>query len=107
MRLLYRRSRIGKQATEIARRANDFLAEEVSKRPDRFQGLAALPLQDPDAATRELQRCVRDLGFRGALVNGFSQVDDLSNATYYDLPQYRGFWAEVERLDVSLLSAPS
>ena len=43
-----------KQAIEIARRANDFLAGEVAKRPDRFQGLAALPMQDPDAATREL-----------------------------------------------------
>ena len=51
-------------AIEIARRANDFLAEEVAKRPDRFQGLAALPMQDPDAAARELGRCVRDLGFR-------------------------------------------
>jgi hypothetical protein len=81
-----------KQAIEIARRANDFLAGEIAKRPDRFQGLAALPMQDPDAAARELGRCVRDLGFRGALVNGFSQVDDAADATYYDLPQYRPFW---------------
>jgi len=65
-----------KLAIETAHRANDFLAGEVRKRPDRFQGLAALPMQDPDAATRELERCVWDLGFRGALVNGFSQVDD-------------------------------
>ena len=43
-----------KQAIEIARRANDFLAGEVAKRPDRFQGLAALPMQDPDAAAQEL-----------------------------------------------------
>ena len=81
-----------KQAVEIARRANDFLAGEVAKRPDRFQGLC-VPMQDPDAAARELSRCVRDLGFRGALVNGFSQVDDAADATYYDLPQYRPFWA--------------
>ena len=37
------------QADEIARKANDYLAEQVRKRPDRFQGLAALPMQDPDA----------------------------------------------------------
>ena len=86
------------EAIELARRANDFLAEEVAKRPDRFQGLAALPMQDPDAAARELARCVEDLGFRGALVNGFSQVDDPQNATYYDLPQYGPFWAETARL---------
>ena len=95
-----------KLAIEIARRANDFLAGEVQRRPDRFQGLAALPMQDPDAATRELTRCVRDLGFRGALVNGFSQVDDPANATYYDLPQYRPFWAEAERLGVPFYLHP-
>ena len=43
-----------KKANEIARKANDYLAEQVKKRPDRFQALAALPLQDPDLATREI-----------------------------------------------------
>src|SRR5262249_20611615 len=51
-----------KKANEIARKANDYLAEQVKKRPDRFQALAALPLQDPDLAARELQRCVKELG---------------------------------------------
>src|SRR5687768_7378523 len=36
------------RALDIARRANDFLAKEVAKRPRRFQGLAALAMQDPD-----------------------------------------------------------
>jgi predicted TIM-barrel fold metal-dependent hydrolase len=63
------------RAIEIAQRANDFLAGEVARRPDRFQGLAAFPMQDPDAAARELARCVRELGFRSALANGYSQVD--------------------------------
>src|SRR2546430_14913034 len=36
------------RANEIAIRANDFLAEQVAKRPSRFQALAALPMQDPD-----------------------------------------------------------
>ena len=62
------------KAIAVARRANDALAEEVAKRPDRFQGFAALPLQDPEAASRELTRCVKELGFLGALVNGFSQA---------------------------------
>lgn len=94
------------KATEVARRANDFLADEVAKRPDRFQGLAALPMQDPDAAARELSRCVKELGFVGALVNGFSQIDDPANATYYDLPQYRPFWSEVEQLGVPFYLHP-
>ena len=93
-------------AGELARRANDYLAEEVRKRPDRFQALAALPMQDPDAAIDELARCVVELGFKGALVNGFSQVGDPDNAVYYDLPQYRPFWSAVERLDVPFYLHP-
>jgi 2,3-dihydroxybenzoate decarboxylase len=75
-------------------------------RPDRFQGLAALPMQDPDLAARELQRCVKELGFKGALVNGFSQVNNADTAVYYDLPQYRPFWQVVENLDVPFYLHP-
>lgn len=94
------------RASAIAQRANDFLAEQVTQRPDRFQGLAALALQDPDAATRELERCVKDLGFKGALVNGFSQVDTPENVVYLDDPRYAGFWAKVEELDVPFYLHP-
>jgi predicted TIM-barrel fold metal-dependent hydrolase len=93
-------------ANEIAQRANDFLAEQVRKRPDRFQALAALPMQDPDLAIRELERCVTTLGFKGALVNGFSQVRDADSAVYLDLPQYHPFWAAVERLAVPFYLHP-
>lgn len=98
-----------KRAVETARMANDFLAAEIAKRPDRFRGFAALPLQDPDAAAAELQRAVTDLGFVGALVNGFSQDEDHEGGAaplYYDLPQYRPFWAEVARLDVPFYLHP-
>jgi 2,3-dihydroxybenzoate decarboxylase len=94
------------QAHEMARRANDYLAEQVAKRPDRFQGLAALAMQDPEIAARELERCVKELGFRGALVNGFSQVGNAETAVYYDLPQYRPFWAVAERLEAPFYLHP-
>jgi 2,3-dihydroxybenzoate decarboxylase len=94
------------QANEIARRANDFLAEQVRKRPTRFQALAALPMQDPDLAILEIERCVRDLGFKGALVNGFSQIRDPNSAVYLDLPQYWPFWETVERLDIPFYLHP-
>ena len=58
------------RAVDVAREANDVLAEQIAKRPDRFVGVAALAMQDPDSAAAELVRCVEDLGFRGALVNG-------------------------------------
>lgn len=93
-------------AAETARRANDLLAGEVARRPDRFQGFAALPLQDVDAACRELERCVRQLGFRGALANGFSQVDDAEQCVYLDDARYRPFWALVEQLDVPFYLHP-
>jgi 2,3-dihydroxybenzoate decarboxylase len=95
-----------KRAAEIARRANDVLAEQIAKRPDRFRAFAALPMQEPDVAIAELQRCVRELGFVGALVNGFSQVRDPNSAVYYDLEQYWPFWAEVEKLDVPFYLHP-
>src|SRR5215510_15747147 len=65
-----------RQANELSRQGNDYLAEQVAKRPDRFQGLAALPMQDPELAIKELHRSIRELGFKGVLVNGFSQVGD-------------------------------
>jgi 2,3-dihydroxybenzoate decarboxylase len=95
-----------KRAIAVAREANDQLAAEIAKQPDRFAGVAALPMQDPEAAARELERCVRELGLRGALVNGFSQVGDETTVVYYDQPQYRPFWAVVERLDVPFYLHP-
>jgi 2,3-dihydroxybenzoate decarboxylase len=94
------------RAKDVARRANDLLAEHVARRPDRFAAFAALPLQDPAAATAELTRCVRDLGFKGALVNGFSQIGDPDNCAYYDVPAYADFWAEVAALDVPFYLHP-
>ena len=94
-----------KRANEIARKANDYLAEQVRKRPDRFQALAALPMQDPDLAARELQRCVKDLGMVGALVNGFSQVGDANTITYLDEQQYWPFWGVVRGARRAVLSA--
>jgi gamma-resorcylate decarboxylase len=93
-----------KKAHEIARRANDFLAEQIARRPERFQGFAALAMQDPDLASRELERCVKQLGFRGALVNGFSQLGE--RTLYYDLQQYWPFWGVVEKLDVPFYLHP-
>lgn len=95
-----------KRAIAVAREANDVLAAEVRKRPDRFAAFAALPMQDPDAASEELKRCVEDLGFVGALVNGFSQAGTPETVLYYDLPQYRPFWRAVEKLGVPFYLHP-
>jgi 2,3-dihydroxybenzoate decarboxylase len=95
-----------KRAVAIAREANDALAEHVRKRPDRFAAFAALPMQDPDAAIRELERCIEELNFVGALVNGFSDSGDPKTLLYYDLPQYKPFWKKLEALDVPFYLHP-
>jgi 2,3-dihydroxybenzoate decarboxylase len=94
------------RAIEVARQANDLLAEEVRKRPDRWAGFAALPMQDPEAAAAELTRCIKELGFVGALVNGFSQAGTPDNVLYYDLPQYRPFWRTAEALGMPFYLHP-
>jgi 2,3-dihydroxybenzoate decarboxylase len=63
-------------------------------------------MQDPDAASRELTRCVKELGFKGALVNGFTQKDVPDSAIYYDIPEYRSFWSTVSQLDVPFYLHP-
>ena len=57
-------------ATSVARDVNDELAAAVKANPTRLAGFAVLGLKDPDAAAKELERCVRQLGFVGALVDG-------------------------------------
>jgi aminocarboxymuconate-semialdehyde decarboxylase len=53
-------------AVDLARRANDGMAELVQKYPHRFPGfVASLPLNDPEQALRETHRAIRDLGARG------------------------------------------
>ncbi len=94
------------KALETARRANDTLAEEIAGHSERFRAFAALPMQDPEMAAVELERCVRDLGFVGALVNGFSEREGIDGPVFYDLPEYRPFWKTVERLGLPFYLHP-
>lgn len=70
---------------ELARMVNDEFAEASARHSGRFAPLAALPLQDPDAAVAELERAVTQLGHRGALL--FSNVEGrtLDDAAYFPL----------------------
>ena len=95
-----------KKAIEVAKKGNERMAEAMAKYPKRYGALAALPMQDPDAAAKELTRCVKELGFKGAMVNGFTQKDVPDSAIYYDIPEYRTFWATVSELDVPFYLHP-
>ncbi|WGD29997.1 amidohydrolase family protein [Ancylobacter sp. WKF20] len=83
-----------------ARLANDLLATEIQRRPDRYAGFAHLALQDPLGAADELERCVRELGFVGAMVNGHTL------GVYLDDPRFAPFWERLEALDVPLYLHP-
>ena len=74
------------KAESEARRANDVLAAEISRHPTRYAGFAHLPMQEPKAAAKELERCVTELKFKGALINGHS------NGVYLDDARYLPFW---------------
>jgi 2,3-dihydroxybenzoate decarboxylase len=95
-----------KESIELAIRSNDFLANEMAKNPKRFQAFAALPMQDPEASAKELTRCVKELGFVGALVNGYTERDKPGTAYHYDLKEYWPFWEQVEKLDVPFYLHP-
>lgn len=85
----------------LVRQANDQLAANIANSTDRFSGFAYLPMAYPEVAAAELERCVRDLGFVGALVD-----THLPNGTYYDGAAYRPFWAKAAELDVPVYLHP-
>ena len=84
----------------IAAIQNDGMAELVRSHPDRFVGLATLPMQDPDRAAAELDRAVTDLGLRGAEICTHINGRDL------DHPGLRPVYAAAERLGVPLFLHP-
>jgi 2,3-dihydroxybenzoate decarboxylase len=86
-------------AVARAQQSNDFLAEQIARHPTRFAGFAAL--HDPEQAARELERTVRELGFKGSLVNGHT------HGRYYDDPAYDAFWERMQSLDVPMYLHPT
>jgi 5-carboxyvanillate decarboxylase len=69
--------------TDMARITNDELYEVIKRYPDRFVGFAAIAPQDPDAAAGELERTVKKLGFKGALITGNSRGEFLDEQKYW------------------------
>jgi len=90
---------------ETARAWNEYIAEAIEPRKDRFRAFACLPMRYPDAAIEELTRSVKDLGLVGGLVNGYDNAGDLP-AIYYDAPEYLDFWKTAEELDVPIYVHP-
>jgi 2,3-dihydroxybenzoate decarboxylase len=90
-----------KTACRKAGAANDFLAKQINSRPDRFAGFAHLPMQDPKAAADELERCMRDFGFCGAMIHGHT------NGQYLDHPALDAFWDRAQALSALIYLHPA
>ena len=72
-------------SVRLAQRTNDFVAATVARRPDRFQGLAALPTAMPLEAARELERGIRELGLKGAMLYGRTREKNLDHKDFWPI----------------------
>lgn len=89
-------------AVDACRKANDWLAAQIAKHPDRFIGFATLPVDDPEAAAKELERCVKELGFRGV---GLKET--YAGKEFMDEPRFEPIWAKAEELNVPVILHPA
>jgi len=88
-------------ALKKSKAVNDSLAAEIQKRPSRYGGFAHLAMQNPAEAANELERCVHDLGFQGAMING------QTNGDYLDLDKYSVFWERAAALEAPIYLHPA
>ena len=77
---------------EIARECNEELAEMMRAHPDRFMGLASIPLQDVPMAIDVMDHAMNEMGFRGITIG------DHVNGVTFDDPRFYPFWKAVEEL---------
>src|SRR3954469_1896444 len=94
---------------DLARLLNDHIAEVVRAQPTRFAGLGTIPLQDPDLAAGELERCVRDLGFRGVEIGTHVDANEHCHGPdcrNLDHPSLDVVWRTAENLDAAIFVHP-
>ena len=89
------------KAIELAKKSNDAQAALIEKHPSRFAAFASIPTQDPKAAADELERAVKQLGFKGAMVGG------RANGEFLDLDKYRVLWERAAALEAPIYIHPS
>lgn len=73
------------EAAGLARSSNDQLSEAVRKYPGRFAGLAAIAPQNPAEAAKELERGVRSLGLKGAIINSHTRGEYLDDQKFWPI----------------------
>lgn len=87
-------------AVDGAHAQNETLAENISKYPDRFAGLATLPVNVPDKAAEELEYAVTKLGLKGGIISG------TVNGQFLDDPKFDQIFAAADKLGTTLYLHP-
>lgn len=90
----------GAQGEAWCKLYNDCVAVLAKQRPDRFVGMAIVPLQEPERAAKVLEQAITELNFRGAFIG--TNV----NGRYYNSTDFDLFWAKAEELDVLVVIHP-
>jgi predicted TIM-barrel fold metal-dependent hydrolase len=90
-----------KLAIELCQEANNELANLIKIHPTRFAGFAILPVADPNAAAEELNRAVKELGFKGAMLSG------TFNGRFFDEPEFLPIFSKAQELNVPLYMHPA
>ncbi|GAB1205163.1 hypothetical protein APSETT445_003833 [Aspergillus pseudonomiae] len=94
-------------SVQFYQQANRYVYDNYCvKHPDRFFGFATLPTQNGQVAAVELERCVREYGFVGAMVNGFTTTENPEEALYLDDPQFDALWEVTQRLEKPIFIPP-
>jgi predicted TIM-barrel fold metal-dependent hydrolase len=88
-------------ALDLCKQANNELARLIKTYPDRFSGLAVLPMADPIAASEELERSVNVLGLKGAMLSG------TYNGCFFDHPQFLPVFYKAQDLNIPLYMHPA
>jgi predicted TIM-barrel fold metal-dependent hydrolase len=91
----------GEDGIKFARETNEELGRAVRRHPNRLAGFATLPMRTPEAAADELERAVRDHGFRGAMING------MTDGRFLDDSRFEPVLARCEALDVPFYLHPN
>jgi len=90
----------GDAQLQIARQMNDTLAKICSAHPDRFIGLASLPLANVEASIAELDRCMDTLGMKGAAIG--SSIDGVALTR----PEFEPLWAHLDARRIPVFEHP-
>jgi aminocarboxymuconate-semialdehyde decarboxylase len=90
----------GHQALELHTHLNDAMAAVCQAHPRHYAGIGTVPLQSPDLAIRELERCIDELGLQGV------QIGSHCNAWNLDAPELFPFFEAAADLGAAVLVHP-